>query len=222
MTVPPISERQRANYIRGYPLLQADLEPNYARCSTVIPITFDGLLTHISRSGQWPSDESEEASRVLAQLAKPKSQVVTKNGCLELFQPMTRAEYGLPSTGRLTPSFENGLSQITEDLGPYVRAIITYDMRLEKYRSKLGSLLSRDTKRTRRTRASRAALEGGDKAFTRKEKWFDVGSHGSQILDTGKREWQDVLIQQGYFAVGTMDEHRRDEAAYESTSEGDF
>ena len=221
ISVPLISDKQRANYIEGYPLLQADLEPNYSTFSTVIPTTFEGLLTNVFFGRT--NDESSQASKVVSRSTQEKVPGLSKAECLEVFTPIIRADCILPQTGRLAPSFENGIAQITEDLAPYVRAIVAYDMRLEKYRSKLGGLLSRATegnKRMRRTRASRAALEGGDKAFTRKEKWFDVGSNAPRILNTGKSEWQEALVQQGYFTVGSMDVQKRDVGVSDSSESG--
>lgn len=194
------------DYTEGYPLLQSDLEPSYSTCRTVIPTTFDALLMCVFPSDQQTGNEPSQALKVLAQSSQTKDTVLTKSECLELFQPMTRADCALPSTGRLAPSFEDGMAQVTEDLAPYVRAIMAYDMRLEEYRTKLGGLLSRDNKRMRKTRASRAALEGGDKAFTRKERWLDAGSKVPQIMDTGKRDWQNELVRQGYFTVGAVGE----------------
>lgn len=167
----------------------------------------DALLRNVYGSPDRLDGESLQAARVLAKASQQKASCLSKkNQFLEAFEPIMRADYVFPApTGRLAPSFENGIAPISEDLGPYIRAIMAFDLRLEQHRLKLSGLLSQGadgTKKVRRTRASRAALEGGDKAFTRKERWFDTDANPSRILATGNEEWQEILAQQGYFNVG--------------------
>ncbi|KAI9870283.1 MAG: hypothetical protein M1830_004442, partial [Pleopsidium flavum] len=97
------------------------------------------------------------------------------------------------------------------DLAPYVRSIISYDLRLERERLRLSNLLSqggRDGKRIRTTRASLAALEGGSKAHTRRERWLPTGTNATLVLRTGGRDWEDVAAQWNLQAHG--DGERRD------------
>lgn len=109
------------------------------------------------------------------------------------------------SLGRLAPSFENGLTPIAEDIAPYVRGIMVFDGRLKEYRHKLSEILTEEggkgKKRGRTTRASRAALEGGHKASTRKERWFPDDTNYFWVQNTGNPEWQEVLFQMGHFHV---------------------
>lgn len=100
--------------------------------------------------------------------------------------------------GPYISSFDGSTSIIIEDLAPYVRSIVSYDLRLEEQRLRLAMLLSqgaRNGKRVRTTRASRAALEGGNKQHTRRERWFPANVDFSMILESGGKEWQDVLWQ---------------------------
>lgn len=102
------------------------------------------------------------------------------------------------SFGRQAFSFENGVTAISEDLAPYIRAIVSFDLRLEQRRFALSGILSqdaRDGKRIRTTRASRAALEGGNKESTRRERWFSARLNPSRVLATGGHGWQDILLQ---------------------------
>jgi hypothetical protein len=119
-----------------------------------------------------------------------------------------RANYSMPvPTARHAPSFENGLAAITEDLAPYIRGIMVFDGRLHQYRQKLYEFTAqqqRGEKRSRTTRASRAALEGGDKASTRKERWFANDMPYYQVQATAGPDWQHVLYQMGYFHVQPM------------------
>lgn len=98
-------------------------------------------------------------------------------------------------------SFDGPMSSITQDLAPYVRSIIYSDMKLEEHRHQLNLLLAqngRNGKRMRTTRASHAALEGGSKAHTRRERWFPVSADldFKLILQSGGDGWQDLAWKQ--------------------------
>ena len=116
------------------------------------------------------------------------------------FEPISRSQkavLGMPK-GPQVSTFDGPMSVVAEDLAPYVRSIISHDIRLEEQRRKLSSLLSqpgKDSKKTRTTRASRAALEGGSKAHTRRERWFPNHPDFDAIMRTGGKGWQDVLLQ---------------------------
>ncbi|KAB8261565.1 hypothetical protein BDV32DRAFT_121530 [Aspergillus pseudonomiae] len=225
-SIPPMPEKQKANYVDGYPLLHADVVPNYSSLSTSIASTFEVLLGRVFRPCREANVESLQANRVLKNVTKPKFTNSQQAEFTRAFEPVMRANYIFPlPTGRLSPSFENGLRPISEDLGPYVRAIIAFDLRLEQYRMQLSGLLSQHgqgSKRARTTRASRAALEGGSKAETRKERWFPPDANPTLILATGGQDWQDLLVQNGYFVVSCAEPGREcnDHAAAESSSEG--
>lgn len=103
--------------------------------------------------------------------------------------------FNAPS-GRQSFSFDGGAAPISEDLAPYIRAIVAFDLRLEQHRLALSGPLphdSKSSKRIRTTRSSLAALEGGDKASVRKDRWFTGKLNTSNVLATGCPEWQDAL-----------------------------
>ncbi|PLB37046.1 sorting nexin Mvp1 [Aspergillus candidus] len=199
---PPPSEKQRPNYIDGYPLLNAELVPDYSSLQVAIGSTFEVLLGRVSR-GESLDVESSRAAHVLANMAQSPVAGRPQAPFLAAFQPILRANYVFPiPTGRLAPSFDNGISPIAEDLAPYIRAIMAFDLRLERYRLQLSGVLSHgndETKRIRTTRASRAALEGGSKSDTRRERWFPMDANPGLIQSTGGQGWQDLLVQQGHF-----------------------
>lgn len=92
-------------------------------------------------------------------------------------------------------SFDGPMSSIVQDLAPYVRSIVYSDMKLEEHRLQLSSLLAqngRNGKRMRTTRASHAALEGGSKAHTRRERWFPGDTDIKLILQSGGIGWQEL------------------------------
>lgn len=203
-----MSDNQRASYIEGYPLLQADLQPDYTLLSPAVGSTFEALLRRVSRPDSQFDAESSQATRILT-ASKPVMPTVSVNDTLGTFGPLMQAHYLFPPpTGRIAPSFENGTGALFEDLAPYIRSIVAFDLRLEKYRLQLSGLLSQGStgNQVRKTRASRAALEGGNKSFTRKERWFPEDTNMSRVLATGNPAWQDLLVQRGYFPVGPVEE----------------
>ncbi|RJE22742.1 hypothetical protein PHISCL_04921 [Aspergillus sclerotialis] len=222
ISTPPMSEKQRASYIEGYPLLHADLESDYTLLSASIGSTLGVLMRRATQPTAEINAESLQAPLVLANVAKSSATTPSAASALAAFEPIMQANYVFPlPTGRLAPSFENGLGPLFEDLAPYIRAIVAFDLRLEKHRIQLSGLLSQGStgaKRVRTTRASRAALEGGNKSYTRKERWFPPDMNPAQVLATGNREWQDRLLQLGYFGVGTTGETVRGGEADNSTS----
>ncbi len=118
-----------------------------------------------------------------------------------VFEPIARSNkpiLGIPKGPQIS-TFDGSLSTITEDLAPYVRSIVSYDLRLEEQRRLLSSLLSQPGnhgKRQRTTRASRAALEGGSKAHTRRERWFPNDTNFDSVLQSGGKGWQDIAMKQ--------------------------
>lgn len=210
ISVPPLPEGHRSNFTEGYPLLHADLQPEHTLLSEAISTTFDALLSQVFRPNRREDTESTHATRVvnrlLASLSRQSTPPSSVSEFQRAFEPIMRASYTMPvPTGRLVSSFENGLSPMTEDLAPYIRGIMAFDGRLKEYRDSLSLLIAHDhgrgQKRGRTTRASRAALEGGDKASTRKERWFPDETNYYLVQSTGKPEWQDVLFQMGHFRV---------------------
>lgn len=221
------------NYIEGYRLLHADLKPEYSSMATAIGSTTEVLMGKVFRSNPSANAECSRALQVLANNPDPRPVGAFDTQLTSAFEPMIRAdELSSPTAGRLAPSFNNGTGPLWEDLAPYIRAIVAFDLRLEQYRLKMSGLLSPNggTKRKmRKTRASRAALEGGDKAHTRRERWFPPDTNPARILATGNHGWQDLLVQNGHFGVGAMPEleecsreelSREEGSASEASSEG--
>jgi hypothetical protein len=207
---PPITESHRNNYIDAHPLLQADFFPEYSSLSKSISTTFDSFISRVFRPKS-ADVESASASRIFngwaQSAARQSTSLSTAKGFRKVFEPIMRANYSMPiSTGRLAPSFENGLAPIAEDIAPYVRAIMEYDGRLKEYRDNLSAAWSQGQgetgdKRKRKTRASRAALEGGNKASTRRERWFPDDTNYYGVQATGRPEWQKILFDMGHFHV---------------------
>ena len=177
--------------------------------SEPISVTFGALLSTVYH----PLDkdiESTAATRIFNSWAKSSARgrifPQTKAGFQKVFEPIMRANYSFPQpTGRIAPSFDNGLAPITEDIAPYIRGIMVFDGRLKIYRDNLYAAWSHEygqgEKRARTTRASRAALEGSDKAFTRRERWFPDDTNYHLVQNTGMPEWQTCLFHLGHFQL---------------------
>ncbi|KAJ5120738.1 uncharacterized protein N7515_010126 [Penicillium bovifimosum] len=207
---PPLPESHKFNYLDSYPLLHTPLQVEYSSLSEAVGSTFDALINRTFRPSSTKDLENLYANRALSKAITSASPPPTPPSTLpqyqRIFEPIMRANYSNPTpTARHAPSFENGLAPITEDLAPYIRAIMAFDGRLQQYREQLYALTAQENgrgeKRARTTRASRAALEGGNKAFTRKERWFANDTPYYKVQNTAGPEWQNVLFQMGYFHV---------------------
>jgi hypothetical protein len=210
ISAPPPPEGHKSNYLDNYPLLHTALQVEYSSLSEAVGSTFEALINRTFRPSSTGDLESLYANRVLSKSITSASPLQTPPSTLpqfqRIFESIMRANYSNPTpTARHAPSFENGLAPITEDLAPYIRAIMVFDGRLHQYREHLYALTAqeqgRGEKRSRTTRASRAALEGGNKAFTRKERWFALDTPYYKVQNTAGPDWQHVLFQMGYFHV---------------------
>ncbi|KAJ5770184.1 uncharacterized protein N7511_002235 [Penicillium nucicola] len=208
ISAPPLPEGHRSNYLDTYPLLQSDLRVEHSSISESVSTTFNALLSQTFRPTTKTDLESSYASRIVGKLVRSGQPQITPPSTLpqfqRIFETIMRPSYAMLGPTRPAPSFENGLAAITEDLAPYIRGIMVFDGRLHQYRQQLYELTAqqhRGEKRSRTTRASRAALEGGDKSSTRKERWFANEAPYYQIQATAGPGWQHVLHQMGYFHV---------------------
>ncbi|KXG52784.1 ATPase, AAA-type, core [Penicillium griseofulvum] len=212
ISAPPPPEGYRSNYLDNYPLLHTELRTEYSCLSETVSSTFEALISKTFRPSTTEDLESQYAGRVLSKIIisamPPQTPPSTLPQFQRIFEPIMRANYSNPTpTARHAPSFENGLAPITEDLAPYIRSIMVFDARLQQYREMLYALTAQEhgrDKRSRTTRASRAALEGGDKASTRKERWFALDTPYYKVQGTAGPEWQNVLFQMGYFHIQPM------------------
>lgn len=130
------------------------------------------------------------------------------------------------SKGSYISSFDGPSSIIVEDLGPYVRSIVSYDLKLEEHRRQLTMSLcqGRIEGKMRTTRASRAALEGSNKQHVRRERWFPPDTDFSMILQSGGQGWQGDLWHsthtQVYIESGQEDLVRKSPSSSVASSAG--
>ncbi|ODH53203.1 hypothetical protein GX48_00739 [Paracoccidioides brasiliensis] len=196
---PEMTGKQRSTYTEGYQLLQTDPLIDYARLPTKIGVSISVLLeTCFNKSSS--TDEEAVIQQALEKFSPEKLVYFNRFELRDILEPITvNPDPFNQSSGRQSFSFDNCIAPISEDLAPYIRTIVACDLRLEQQRLALSGLISQDSvgnKRYRTTRASRAALEGGDKASIRKERWFSGKFNPKSVLATGGAGWQDVLGQE--------------------------
>lgn len=102
--------------------------------------------------------------------------------------------------GRKAPSLDNAAQSVVTDVAPYVRNIVSHDQRLEQIRNELSG--GPQVKRQRKTRAARAALEGGNKGTTRRDRWFPDGLDFCAVLATGNA-WPQLKSEELYLGPET-------------------
>jgi sorting nexin-8 len=113
-----------------------------------------------------------------------------------------------PPAGRTAPSLDNKGLSIATEVAPYVRQIVWLDQQMEKQRAEIDAS-SQGTGRQRKTRAARAALEGGDVANTRVDRWFPKDLEFSVVLETGGR-WHNELEWVEFEAPSTLSRESTD------------
>ncbi|KAL8763703.1 MAG: hypothetical protein Q9184_000598 [Pyrenodesmia sp. 2 TL-2023] len=206
VSAPEMSEKDRANYTEGSTLLQADALSDYSSVSDSIAAALRvfGRRTFLG-TAQTPSlhplDEqyiTNALPKLIQALHAPKP--VTTQTFSAAFTPLSKPSRGSQAgKGPFLLTCESSTSTVVTDIAPYVRSIVSYDLRLEEQRKQLelAAQTRRDGKRARRTRASRAALEGGSKANTRRERWLPPNTDFGAVLRTGGKGWQKVALSWG-------------------------
>ncbi|MCJ1462579.1 hypothetical protein MMC07_001181 [Pseudocyphellaria aurata] len=207
-TLPPLGEKSKVNFDDGSILLEADPVVDHSGISVSLGLALRlcarRILSSEGAGMRTAALNRDFGSRVIAGenqnlCIRKQNTRCTLNAAVH---PIARPLKLSPAMqkGAYISSFDGPTSILVEDLVPYVRSIVTYDVRLEDQRNQLNLSLShggRNGKRIRTTRASRAALEGGNKQHTRRERWFPSNTDFSRILESGGIGWQDALWQSG-------------------------
>ena len=205
-----------ANYVEGFSVLNADSLQDPTNISTSIALALKAcsrtLLLSEDTGPMIVSFDKDTLNRYIIQKAQPSNshQKVTRQNITSAFGSLVEPpKVSFPqSRGPQISTFDGPLPTIVQDAAPYVRSIVSYDLRLEEQRLRLSNLLSRggrNGKRQRTTRASRAALEGGSKAHTRRERWFPADTNFPLIMQTGGKGWQDIAMLEQVADIGESD-----------------
>ena len=215
-TQPRMAEKAWLDYTQSPPLLQVDQFVDYPALGNRITAYMKGLAKNVAAQDFLaPSDLSFLVSIEADHKAIASSRSSATVALADAFGPIADPPRLTTSSplGRQLSCFNHSLHTIAEDVAPYIRSIVSFDLRLEERRLQLSNLLSEGRhsgKRARTTRASRAALEGGNKASTRRERWFPKEANFSLILSTGVKDWQKVML-------AMMEEERSEGEEFAST-----
>jgi hypothetical protein len=187
-SLPELPEKARNHYIEGRPLLQVDERVDcYAITSALYTATL--LSAHRDSAAPASSDTESIFARAVSDDRGSVNLDVLGRGSFACFDNISSvSESALSATPGIVQSvFDGPMVSLALDLAPYVRTIVQYDKALEEQRERLSLLITdgRSSKRARTTRAARSALEGGQRAFTRKERWFPKELDMDAVLATG-------------------------------------
>lgn len=191
-TQPELVDKARSHYIEGLPLLQTDETTDYSGLTSELFVASTLAIYRV-------------AGLVNAEDIQTKLQATIASGGQRSVEPaLTRQDFACfdtisvpaeaalsTSSGLVQSAFDGPLAPITTDLAPYVRSIVHFDLALAEQREQLNSIMSqgRNAKRARTTRTARSALEGSQRASTRKERWFPKELNTAAVLATGGHEW---------------------------------
>ncbi|KAI6828993.1 P-loop containing nucleoside triphosphate hydrolase protein [Hortaea werneckii] len=200
-SLPEMSEKARHQYIEGMPLLQADEAIDYSGLSMEMSVEIACTMAKASQALSPDEKQFESFSPNLETLSpalrgscpRQSPDCLTRQnfGC---FDPISASDDSNLSNGLTQSIFDGPLEPIVTDLAPYVRSIVQYDLTLEEQRQRLSSVFADGegggrAKRARTTRAARSALEGSQRATTRRERWFTKALDLQAVLETAGKDW---------------------------------
>ncbi|KAI0805316.1 hypothetical protein GGR55DRAFT_288724 [Xylaria sp. FL0064] len=149
---------------------------------------------------------------------------ITRKDYSIAFDPIAASEKAL-ANNYLEPSvFDREMTPLCLDVAPYVRSIVAYDQRLSNERRMRSNLLSEsgrpEKKRMRTTRAALSALEGGSRATTRREKYFEADINPYLVMRTGGKGWEEAVHQMsGPKDLAPIADHETSDMDLDATSD---
>ncbi len=188
-----ISEKARSQYIEGLALLQTDEFIEYSGLTEQLGIA-SVLAALKSVSGPFRDiGQSNLKHAIQARHRNHEEDSLLTRRDFTCFDAISIPPDNmlLPYPGLAQSVFDGPLKPITTDIAPYVRSIVQYDFALAEQRERLDGLLNegRTAKRARTTRAARSALEGSQRASTRRERWFGKDLDMHAVLATAGKYW---------------------------------
>ncbi|WPH01985.1 ATPase family associated with various cellular activities (AAA) [Acrodontium crateriforme] len=186
-TQPELPEKARKNYIEGMRLLQSDEHTDYSRITLKLAVASMNSAYNVFGLNRLKNDTQVTKSckstlkrrdfACFDAIAEPVDSVLTSTG-----------------PGNTQSAFDGPFKVVTTELAPYVRAIAHFDLALEAQRGILSDIMdtvdgSQKSKRARTTRAARSALEGSQRADTRRNRWFTKTLNLGCVLSTGGTDW---------------------------------
>ena len=212
-SLPDMLSKAREDYPLGHGILEAEPFENFG--SETIRVDISSWIKSRSRDHFQVAQHTTYGYGIPAQLDRPSEESVhklirtrscksdssiTRRDFSAAFDPISEPDtyvWKISSSLELS-SFDRPMHLLVTDMAPYVRSIVSYDMRLSEERSRMSNLLSQGgqkTKRMRTTRAAMSALEGGARSTTRKERYFGPDLNPYLVLKTGLPSWLDAVAQ---------------------------
>lgn len=205
-------EASLSAYVIGHPVLQADTLEDFEHFDTRITATM-----HLAIREYWVNQELIFKSSTGScytptfvqnqlihkinqqQLSTASHSHISRSDFATALDPLAHSigPSNISLSGMHASSFDRNFSIVVEDLAPYVRSIVAFDQALEKQREQLNIMLSdgvRNGTTFRTTRASRSALEGSQRAKTRRERWFPKTLNLDLVMRTAGREWPQLGV----------------------------
>lgn len=192
---PKLTEPQRSEYLEGLPLISADPLVDMTGLSNLIALTLQAIaMTNASFVSKHTACMDQILHSIPFTIQHQYSTNETRGAIVKAIDSLTTS-LGITSVAHLLAA--NSGDGIVHDVAPYVRNIVSFDDRLDKQRQQLAAVLAqtkRGTGQMRKTRSSLAALEGGDKGSTRRERWLSKETDTALVMKTGGTGWQTALI----------------------------
>ncbi|RMZ77687.1 hypothetical protein DV738_g4311, partial [Chaetothyriales sp. CBS 135597] len=142
-------------------------------CVDIADTYLGGILTEAA-SNAFPVDDGAspiEAALSLICDGMSGAEPLSRTEVVLRLHPIMNDVQTFPiAVGRTAPSLDGAGCAVVTEVAPYVRSIVAFDQQLRQRRFELNTGSQGGKQRT--TRAARAAQEGGDKANTRRERWF--------------------------------------------------
>lgn len=214
-SLPNMPSKAREDYPLGRDILE--VEPFHGFGSESIRVEISSwiksrsrdhfqLEQHASHGYEIPAqlDRLSEASihKLIRNRSSKSDTLITRRDFSAAFDPISEPDtyaWKISSSLELS-SFDRPLHLLVTDMAPYVRSIVSYDIRLSEERLRMSGLLSeggQKNKRMRKTRAALSALEGGPRSTTRRERYFGPDLNPYLVLKTGSASWLKAVAQDG-------------------------
>ena len=189
--------RFRANFVEGQRLLKGRLLEDLSGFTPSLALTLRALAIRTLHKDEAHLVQKVQNTIYQAIQSSPRKSTTIQPTQTEklmdlAFNPLTSS-----TSGSQISSLDGPIATVATELAPYVRSIAASDVRLEEQRQQLSAALEQPGRagggKKRKTRASYAALEGGSKASTRRERWFPVEVNYRWVMRTGGVGWQDIV-----------------------------
>ncbi|KAI1361001.1 hypothetical protein F5Y08DRAFT_315976 [Xylaria arbuscula] len=182
-----------------YASISQDLSASLRTLAQSKVVDAQGLQQHESLSNRFDERRiTRDIEHHLKKSLRSESPITGRDYSIA-FDPIAASEK-IHANGYLDPSiFDREMAPLCLDVAPYVRSIVSYDLRLYNERRTRSTLLSEGgqpgKKRMRTTRAALSALEGGSRATTRRDRYFAADLNPYLVMRTGGRGWEGVVQQ---------------------------